>query len=55
MLTIDPDCRPGIWYDSAAEVREHIAFLAEADPETLADLALGLLAELEAARGRDRD
>lgn len=54
MLTIDPNGKPGVWYDSAKEVREHIAFLADADPDTLADLACGLLAELEAERGRDR-
>lgn len=54
MLIIDPNGRTGVWYDSAAEVREHIGFLADADPETLADLALGLLAELEQARGKEQ-
>jgi hypothetical protein len=54
MLTIDPNGQPGVWYNSAEEVREHIAFLAETDSDTLADLACGLLAELEAERGRDR-
>lgn len=41
----------GVVYQSAEDVREHIAFLADADPETLADLALGLLADLERERG----
>jgi hypothetical protein len=40
-------------YQNADVVREHIAFLAEADPETLADLALGLLADLERERGNE--
>lgn len=50
MLIIDPNGMPGILYDSADELREHIEFLADADPETLADLARGLLAELENER-----
>jgi len=40
-----------IVYDSADQVRAHIDFLAEHDPETLADLARALLAELERERG----
>jgi hypothetical protein len=48
-LVVDPDGSPGIVYDSAETVREHITFLAQEDPETLADVALGLLAELEKA------
>lgn len=47
-VVINPD---GVMYQSADDVREHIAFLAETDPETLADLALGLLADLERERG----
>lgn len=48
VLFVDPS---GVVYSDADQVREHIAFLAEADPETLADLALGLLADLERERG----
>lgn len=48
IVNIDP---AGIVYDSPEMVREHIAFLAAEDPETLADLALGLLADLERERG----
>jgi hypothetical protein len=52
MLTIDPSGRPGVQYGSADEVRGHITLLTDADPETLADLARGLLAEVENLRGR---
>lgn len=51
-LIVNPDGTPGIAYDSAETVREHIAFLTEADPSTLADLARGLLFELENLRSR---
>lgn len=49
-LTITPN---GVVYQDADVVRDHIAWLAENDPETLADLALGLLADLERERGRE--
>ncbi|GIM88795.1 hypothetical protein [Paractinoplanes toevensis] len=47
MLWVDEEA---ISYDSPDEVRQHITFLAEHDPETLADLARALLAELERQR-----
>lgn len=43
----------GVIYQSADELREHITFLAKHDPDTLADLALGLLADLERERGSE--
>lgn len=49
-LVVDPDGATGVAYDCAETVREHIAFLAEEDPQTLADVANGLLAELEKVR-----
>ena len=49
-LIVNPE---GVVYANADLVREHIVFLAETDPETLAELALGLLADLERERGRE--
>lgn len=53
-MIVDPNGLPGIVYDSPDEVRKHIVFLAEADPDTLADVAIGLLAELEQERAGAR-
>lgn len=49
-LIINPD---GVAYGDPDMVREHIVFLPETDPETLAELALGLLADLERERGNE--
>jgi hypothetical protein len=47
-IVVSPD---GVVYHDADVVPEHIAVLAEHDPDTLTDLALGLLADLERERG----
>lgn len=50
MLLVNPGSNPHVVYDHPDTVRSHIAFLAKADPETLAEIANGLLADLENAR-----
>lgn len=43
----------GVRYTDPAIVREHIEALKDYDPDLLADLALGLLADLERERGNE--
>ncbi len=47
MVTFSPT---GISYESPDDVRRLIALMAEHHPDDLADVALGLLAELERER-----